>query len=157
MKKAAFGRWALLFLFAAACSQEQRPALKLFDFDGLIDDQISQLSQRMRVLDKEVDMGGIKSDSTFLPSAKGWESELEIFRHLEMINKPSYRDIYKIEDPVEDTKSNLKIRQYSTASAPVPLVKLFYQNELTQLKKIEAATTEKNLLYSTRRDLLMQF
>lgn len=157
MKRVTFGRWALLFLMAASCSQEQKSTQKFFDFDDLIDDQISQLSLRIGVLDKEVDMGGEKSDSTFLPSAKGWESELEIFRQLEMINKPMYRDAYKIEDPVEDTKSNLKIRQYTAVSSPVPLVKFFYQNELSQLKKIEASVTKSNLLYSTGRVLLMEF
>ena len=63
----------------------------------------------MRVLDKVADMGGLKSDTTFLPSGKGWESELEIFRELETINKPTYQKVYKVEDSMEDTKSNRKM------------------------------------------------
>lgn len=157
MKIDTFVRWALTVFLAAACSQEQKSTHKYFDFDRLIDDQISQLSQRMRVLDKEAAMSDVKSDSTFLPSGKGWESELEIFRELEIINKPAYQMAYKVEDPVEDTKSNLKIRQYSSAASPVSLVKFYYQNEFERLRKIEADIVENNLLYTNSRTLVMEF
>ena len=146
-----------LFFLAIACTQEQKSIQKYFDFDGLIDDQISQLSQRGRVLEKVAAMARDQTDSTFLPSVKGWESELEIFRDLEMINKPAYRDVYRIEDPLEDTKSNLKIRRYVASSAPLHLINFYYQNEFTRLKKIEAYITEKNLLYATSRTLVMEF
>lgn len=157
MKTATGGRWVLLFLLAAACTQEQKSTQKYFDFDALIDDQISQLSQRGRVLEKVAAMAADQSDSTFLPSGKGWESELEIFRDLELINKPAFKDVYKIEDPLYDTKSNLKIRQYAASEAPLHLIKFYYQNEFLHLKKIEATITEKNLLYTTSRALIMEF
>ena len=79
------GVYVLLFLLTA-CRQNQKSNQKYFDFDRLIDDQISELSQRKRVLDKVADIGGSRSDTTFLPSAGGWETELEIFRELEKIN-----------------------------------------------------------------------
>ena len=157
MKTTTLLAWAITAFLAGACSQKKISADKYFDFDGLIDDQISQLSQRMRVLDKVADMGGLKSDTTFLPSGKGWESELEIFRELETINKPTYQKVYKVEDSMEDTKSNLKIRQYSSASSPVTSVKFYYQNEFEKLKKIEANIVEKNLLYFNSRSLTMEF
>lgn len=147
----------LLFLFASACSHEQKSTQKFFDFDGLIDEQINKLSQRKRVLDKVASVSGDKSDSTFLPSVEGWESELGIFRQLELINKPTYRNSYQVEGPLEDTKSNLKIRQYVGPSTPMPLVKFYYQNEFTHLKKIEAAVTERNLLFTNSRSLSMEF
>jgi hypothetical protein len=147
----------ILIFLLAACSQEQKISEKYFDFDGLIDEQISQLSQRMRVLDKIAEMSGISSDTTFLPSVKGWGSELEIFRQLEIINKPIYRDVYRVEDPLEDPKSNLKIRQFEAASAPVPSIRFYYQDNFSHLKKIEAVINEKNVLYATRRVMVIEF
>ena len=150
-------RWMLLFLLAAACSQEQKTTVKFFDFDGLIDEQISQLSQRMRVLDKVANMSTTQSDTAFLPSVKGWGSELEIFRQLETFNKPTYRNVYKVIDSVKDTRSNLKIRQYLAADAPIPVLRFYYQDEFSRLRKIDAEITETNPLYSTHRLLTMEF
>ncbi|MDD1444080.1 hypothetical protein MEO93_27805 [Dolichospermum sp. ST_sed3] len=157
MKKVMRGRWMFLFLLAAACSQEQKTTKKFFDFDGLIDEQVSQLSQRMRVLDKVANMGKTRSDTTFLPSFKGWESELEIFRQLETFNRPTYQNVYRIEDPVEDSRSNLKIKRYVAEHAPIPVLRFYYQDEFSRLRKIDAEITEKNILYSTHRVLTMEF
>ncbi|HRI80115.1 MAG TPA: hypothetical protein PLR06_11320 [Cyclobacteriaceae bacterium] len=115
------------------------------------------MSQRKRVLDKVADMGGTQSDTTFLPSVKGWETELEIFRELEKINKAASQGEYKIDDQVKDTKSNLFIRRYTANSEPVPIVEFYYQNEFPRLKKIEASIDERNALYSTCRKLKMEF
>lgn len=157
MKTITYGGWMLLLLLASGCTREQVPTPKFFDFDGLVDEQINQLSQRMRVLDKVAQMSSTHSDTTFLPSVKGWESELEIFRQLETFNKPTFRQAYKIEDPVKDSKSNLKIRQYLAAEAPISVVRFYYQDEFSRLKKIEAEITEKNILFTTHRSLSMEF
>ena len=157
MKTTTLLAWAITALLASACSQEKISTDKYFDFDGLMDDQVNQLSQRRRVLGKTAEISGIKSDTTFLPSGKGWESELEIFRDLEIINKPSYQKVYKVEDALKDTKSNLKIRQYRSTSSPVTSVKFYYQDEFERLKIIEADIVEKNLLYSNSRSLTMEF
>ena len=156
MKKTSLLCYALLFILFA-CSEGQKSVEKYFDFDGLLDDQISQLSQRAVVLDKIADMNGDKSDTTFLPSAKGWESEFEIFRQLESINKPTYRGIYKIVDQLEDPMSNLKVRQFAAPDTPVPVIKFYYQDEFSNLRKIEATFSEKNLLYSTQRMMMLEF
>ncbi len=155
MKKTIYGSFLLFLLLT--CSQEQKSTQKYFDFTGLIEDQVSQLSQRCRVLDKTAAMGDEKSDSTFLPSLSGWATELEIFRDLELINKPTFKGEYVITDPLDDTKSNLKIREYAATTAPVPSIKFYYQDQFERLRKIEAAVTERNLLYSTRRILVMEF
>ncbi len=157
MKTSTLLSWAITALLAVACSQEKKSADKYFNFDGLIDDQISQLSQHMRVLGKIAEMSDRKSDTTFLPSGKGWASELEIFRELEIINRPTYQKVYKVEDSMEDSKSNLKIRQYSSSTSPVTFVRFYYQNEFEKLKKIEADIVVKNLLYSSSRSMTMEF
>ena len=40
---------------------------------------------------------------------------------------------------------------------PLHLIKFYYQNEFSRLKKIEAAITAKNLLYTTSRALVLEF
>jgi hypothetical protein len=147
----------IVILFCVACNHAPVSTQKFFDFDGLIDDQVEQLDQSRGVLEKSVKMGLNGTDSTYVPSAKGWESELEIFRDLEIINRPTYRDAYKLDDPLPDIASNLKVRQYVSVKSPLHLVRFYYQNEFGNLKKIEAAFTEKNILYSTSRSLLMEF
>ncbi|MEJ0057356.1 MAG: hypothetical protein WDN75_17890 [Bacteroidota bacterium] len=107
-----------LSVLLVACSTEQKPAPKFFDFEGLISEQVSQLNQLKRALIKTAVVKGQESDSTYLPSAKGWEAELEVFRQMEMLNKPNYRSEYKIVDPVKDIRSNLKIREYISLNAP---------------------------------------
>lgn len=151
------GGWAVLMLIIAACSPEQKNSRKFFDFDGLIDEQISQLSQRKRVLEKVVQMSTTKSDTAFLPSVQGWGSELEIFRQLETFNKPTYQNVYQIKDSLKDPKSNLKIRQFEAAHVPVPLIRFYYQDEFSRLRRIYAEIAEKNLLFSTRRILTIDF
>jgi hypothetical protein len=149
--------WIVIICIVAACNQAPVSTEKFFDFEGLITDQVIQLNQSRGVLEKSVTMGLTATDSSYVPSLKGWESELEIFRDLEIINRPTYRDAYKVDDPLADATSNLKIRQYVSDNAPLHFVRFYYQSEFGNLKKIEAAFTEKNILYSTSRSLLMEF
>jgi hypothetical protein len=157
MKTIRYRSWLFLFFLTAACTNKPQINEKYFDFEGLVEDQVNQLSQRSRVLDKMANLNGEESDSTFLPSMKGWTEELEVFRELELINKPTYRDAYATQDPLDDPKSNLKIRSLVSSSAPVRFVKFYYQEEFPRLKKIEAAIEENNLLFSSHRTLLMEF
>jgi hypothetical protein len=157
MKTIKYGTLGLLILIVGACAQERTSTKKFFDFNGLIDEQISQLSQQARVLDKEAQMSTTLSDTAFLPSANAWEAELEMFRQLETLNKPTFQNAYQIEDPVKDTRSNLKIRQYKAQEAPITEVRFYYQDEFSRLKKIDAKITEKNLLFTSHRDLTMEF
>ena len=150
------GAWVLFFVLAA-CAQEKQSTDKFFDFQGFIDEQISQLSQHGRALEKTSNVKNIQSDSAYVPSLDGWAAELELFRQLENINKPTLKSQYHVEDAMKDTKSNLKIRQYTSATAPIRSIKFYYQGSFTQLKKIEATVQEDNMLYANGRVLTMEF
>lgn len=146
-----------LIILLAACAEKQESGQKYFDFEAMIDEQVDQLRQRGRVLEKATAMGVVQTDSTFLPSGKGWEAELEIFRDLEIINRPAFRKVYQLRDPIEDSNSNLKIREYVTDKAPLRLLRFYYHDKFERLKKIEGFITEKNYLYTTCRTLTMEF
>ncbi|CAN5396062.1 hypothetical protein BH10BAC4_BH10BAC4_01310 [soil metagenome] len=167
MEKNIGGRWVLLLLMAT-CSHEQKITAKTFDFEHLINEQVNELSQRGRILDKTGKVSNKKSDTTFVPTKSAWQAELEIFQQLNDINRLVGRSKYKITDPLEDTKSNLKIREY-VASKPkgdawtsetlpsINSMKFYYHDDFSQLKRIEATIAENNMLYSNSRDLIMEF
>jgi len=157
MKLNWLGRCGLLLMMVTGCAPSTSTTEKLVDIEGLVEDQVELLSQGSRVLDKIADMNGEKSDSTFMPSKAGWASELEIFRELDLINKPANRDDYMIQDPLDDPHSNLHIRQISSNKAKVQFLKIYYRDSLNHLKRLEASLAEKNLLFGTRRNLSLEF
>jgi hypothetical protein len=141
----------------SGCRQEVISTEKILDFQVLIDQQVDQLSKQQRHLSKKAGMNQLESDSVFLPTRLIWARELEIFRELELINKPAYKNAYAMEDGVDDPSSNLLIRQYSAPDAPVPLIRIFYRDSLHHMKRLEATLMETNLLYSTQRKLTLEF
>ena len=81
-----------------------------------------------------------------------------MFRQLDLINKPLFRNTYQIEEGEKDTKSNLLIRSYRAKTpSPVLFVKFYYRSSPRELKKIESVFQEENSLYDTRRNLLLEF
>lgn len=149
--------YSLLF-FAAACSPTPT-SLKSgpIDFDRLVDEQISQLSQRKNTLEKEAEVDGHRSDSTLVPTPETWRAELAIFRQLGIVNKPLHQGSYHEEGPLDDSRSNLKIRQYVSESSPLTLLRIYYQEKIERVRKIEGRVTETNQLYSNQRNLTMEF
>ena len=141
----------------AACSSKQKSSEKYFDFDGLINAQISELSERKRVLDKSAQLKGVQSDTTFVPDTEGWEAELDLFRQLEVLNKPTHQKTYRVEGPLDDSKSNLKIKQFYAGSNSLPFIRIYYLTELRKVKKIEAVVSESNVLYAGSQRLTMEF
>jgi hypothetical protein len=103
-------------------------------------------------------INGKEDDSSLILDSLKLANELDVFRQLDVINKPLYRTIYQIEDGEKDTKSNLLIRSYTAKSpSPVPFVKFYYRSSPRELKKIESFFHEENSLYDTRRNLLLEF
>ena len=141
----------------AACSTKQKSTEKYFDFDGLVDKQISELSQRKRVLDKTAHVNGNISDTTMVPDTQGWEAELDLFRQLEILNKPIHHDAYKVIGPLKDPKSNLKVRLFDAGSPSIPIIKIYYLSEFSRIRKVEASISESNILYSSGRFMTMEF
>lgn len=107
---------------------------------------------------KKASIDGNQDETTFTPDSTLWESELDIFRQLEIYERPAYTDAYVMKDGIPDEKSNLTVRSYhSLKNIPVRDLKFYYHDQFQQLKKIEATYQEKNTLYTTRRSLQMEF
>ncbi len=156
MRTKILGCWVLLALMAA-CAEEKKSTNKYFDFDKLLDQQITLLTEQKRMLVKSASLGDAPQDTVFQPSKQGWERELEGFRLLETINKPAFQKSYKVADAIEDPASNLKIHEFTSDQARVTSIRLYYHNDLSHLKKVECDIVQQNLLYSNKDELTMRF
>lgn len=129
-----------------------------FDFDSLINIQVRSLMQAEVSLSKTVVLDGKGDQSTIKIDSAKIANELDVFRQLDVINKPLYRDAYEIIDGEKDSRSNLLIRKYkSKKPAPVPFVNFYYAHDFLHLKKIESYYVEDNALYSAKRMLQLEF
>jgi hypothetical protein len=154
---------SLFFLIAViACVSCNQTNLKYdkpyFDFDSLINSQVSSLVKANASLSKTVSLDGRSDQSTMKIDSALLAHELDVFRQLDLINKPLYRDAYEISDGEKDSRSNLMVRQYKSKNpSPVPFVNFYYQNDFLHLRKIESYYVENNTLYSTKRQLQLDF
>lgn len=149
--------WGIILLLAGCSETKDASQPALFKFNELIDTQIDLLSQKKYTLEKSAAVDTSHFFNTFVPTPDNWRSELDIFRQLEMVNRPIYRNGYQSSGPLKDTRSNLKIHQYSSNSSPVILFRVYYQDQISKLKKIEATLAESNFLYSSRKALTLEF
>jgi hypothetical protein len=128
-----------------------------FDFDSLVNHQIKKFSSRKDSIRKVAVLDTKKDTSSFIIDSVRLAHEWDVFRQLDWINKPIFKGTYQITD-APDTKSNLTIRSYkATTPSPVPLVHFYFQQNVKNLKRIEAAYLEQNALYYTKRKLTIEF
>jgi hypothetical protein len=145
-------------LLATSCQEQKVNGKRYFDLDSLISAQIVYLSKSKASLKKEATISEKSSSSTTILDSTAWSNELDVFRQLDVINRPTYRDAYEVKDGVKDSKSNLLIRSYEArTNSAVPYLRLLYQDNPSRLKKLEALYQETNSLYSSQRKLEMYF
>ncbi|MBK5279706.1 MAG: hypothetical protein JJE09_12675 [Bacteroidia bacterium] len=155
-------RVALFFIFigliAISCQKQKVQGKRYFDLDSLVNAQILYLSKTKASLKKEVIFTEKSSASTNILDSAAWSYELDVFRQLDLINRPIYFDVYQVKDGIKDSKSNLLVRSYEAdGKSPVPYLRLFYQGTPSRIKKLEALYSETNSLYSSQRKLEMYF
>ncbi|HEY5690493.1 MAG TPA: hypothetical protein VIS49_03465 [Cyclobacteriaceae bacterium] len=150
----------LIFLSTLAlvsCEKKNATGNKYFDMDGLIDNQVNYLIKMKASITKSVAVDSAKDQSTFIPDSLGWTDELSVFRHLELINKPIYAQAYEVLDGIKDDNSNLMVMTLNAKiDVPVKQFKIFYQNDLEKIKRIEAQIVEQSSLYFTVRTFTIE-
>lgn len=157
MNKTNFSFALLFIIFLAACKQANLKYDKpYFDFDSLVNIQIKKISHTKDSIRKYAVIDGKQDHTSFIIDSTKLAHEWDVFRQLDVINKPLYKGNYEITEG-KDTKSNLQVRTYqSKIKSPVPFVRFYFQNEFKNLKKIESNYQEENALYFTERDLMME-
>ncbi|MBN8576439.1 MAG: hypothetical protein KF775_06620 [Cyclobacteriaceae bacterium] len=150
----------LLCICLVSCKQSKQVYVKAyFDFDSLVATQQARLLSVRATVIKKTTLNNQAEEATFIPDSLTWTKEFEVFRQLDVINKPGFKDTYKITDNEKDSRSNLLIRRYEStlANAPVPRVTFYYQDEFSRLHKLEASFREENTLFKTERKLMLEF
>ncbi len=148
---------ALFFAFASCKQQELKYQKPYFDFDSLVNRQVSALKTQKLQIQKKANISGSESSVSIAVDSVALARELDIFRQLDAINKPLFKNQYEIaEGP--DTKSNLTVRTYrAKIKSTVPEVRFYFLENFNQLKKIEAKYYEENTLYFTSREAVLEF
>ena len=154
---------SVAFLFAGCNRANLSYDKPYFDFDSLVNEQVYRLVQEKALIQKHARVNGKSDDSSYTPDSLHLANELDVFRQLDVVNKPIYRTSYKITDGEKDTKSNLLIRTYLFSAkgpndkSPVPYIRFYYKQSPLNPKRIESVYLEENSLYATRRELLLEF
>lgn len=127
-------------------------------FDSVWNAQVKSLTEAKAELTKEVHMNGVtQSTTSVISDSLAWANELEIFQPIASINKPGNRSYYQ-ETILDDESSNLTIRRLFTEEALiVKEVRIYYLESPNHIRKIEAITNERNSLYTSARNLSLNF
>lgn len=145
-------------LVAGCVKKNQQVDSPYLDFDSLINAQIVALTKAKSTLTKSVLLDGKSDRSVLAMDSTLLAQELDVFRQLDVINKPLYRDAYEISDGEKDIQSNLIIRTYrAKKKTAIPYVKIYYQNNFSRIKKIESGIQDTNSLYATNRSFQLEF
>ena len=154
-------KWYFLILLFAGMACQNRRQLRTgihFNADSLIDRQIESLAARKLTLTKQLEgeSQSTTAQQILVPRVE-WQKELEPFRAINLINKPPYRDSYHV-SVSPDSKSNLTIKSWTAKrEAPVRALRIYYLISTNRIKRIEAELVERNPLFSSSRELQLEF
>lgn len=150
--------FAVLGWLVLGCApQPSERSRVVLDVDSLLNKQSLSLAQHEVSLHKSASVGGVASDSTWVPSENQWKTELRSFGDLAIINKTLYKDVYQAEGPLEDRRSNLHIQRYATTQAPLALLDIYYMDEVSRFRRLEGIFHSVNRLYAAHRTLTLEF
>jgi hypothetical protein len=148
---------ALIVAVAACTPSTTKTAPEEFDIDSLLSLQVVLLSEKSVGLSKSAAVSGHPSDTVLTPGPARWKEELEVFRDLGRLNQTLYKGSYRIEDPLDDPRSNLHIRRLTNEAAPLRSLQIYYQGDLARMRQLTGVIEEVNPLYSSHRELTLRF
>ncbi|MFZ5999661.1 MAG: hypothetical protein ACOYW3_04065 [Bacteroidota bacterium] len=142
----------------AGCAMKNAKYDKAFvDIDSLVNQQVASLVAANASLEKKAALGKDESVASFTPDSTGWSHELELFRQLDAINKPSFREGYNVEVK-RDTQSNLQVLALTSREPNrIPSINFYFFGARNNLKKVDARLEEVNPLFANSRLLQMTF
>lgn len=137
----------LLLLFLASCTQSENKiqSKSYYDLAGLMNQQISDLSEKKPVVDKTVIL--VDKQERIETKDIDWNKELELFIQADL-NKQSYQSGYTID--VKDKRVNYQLKAGEKLSVTGLTIE-FDEKDLP--KHIEATIHTKNYLYESDKKL----
>lgn len=141
----------------ASCSKPAPPDKKAFiDIDSLLDRQLAFFQQQHHALTKAVEVGAQRDETRYTPDTAQWRTELELFRQLDQVNKPTFKDAYLVSE-ARDTNSNLTVTTIlAQREAPVLSLKIYFLRDRRDIRKIEAIVKDDNPVYHNDRKLTIE-
>lgn len=150
--------FSTFIIAVAACTPSStKTAPDELNIDSLLSLQVTLLAERSVSLSKSAAVSAHRSDTILTPNATHWRKELEVFRELGLLNHTRYKGSYRIEDPLDDPRSNLKIRRFTNKGAPLRSLQIYYQGDLARIRQLTGVIEEDNPLYAARRELTLRF
>lgn len=127
--------------------------------DSILNKQTKFLANSKAKLTKKASIDGENETKSYTPkSDTAWAYELDIFAELNDINKPANAGKYRTEEGVKDMNSNLLIYTIeSTEKLPVVFLKVYYLDNLSNIRRIEGLYREESSLLKNSRQLSMEF
>jgi hypothetical protein len=150
---------ALLIVICLSGCESGKQSSAFYPIDSLLTQQVEHLTSIRAALFKTATLSGKTDTIHYTPGdTLAWNKELDVFRNLDIINKPVNKGNYRIDDGLLDPGSNLTVKAFeSTKEAPVVYLRIYYQGSIRKPRKIEALYREKNVLYSSSRLLSLEF
>jgi len=145
-------------LLSSCLKQSENAAVNYFNLDSMLVAQKTHLLENNMQLDKWAFVDEDTAQNTYTPDSIGWKDELAFFNKMN-INKPVLQGVYT-ESVENDANSNLKVKSFIPApgaDVEVQYLKLYYLNELSNLKKMEALYRENNPIYKSQREFTLFF
>ena len=151
-------------LVAAGCGQRSRVEAEserkpYFDLPALVQQQIHWLDSLNPPVTLSTRIGTRTETETMQKDSVAWAETLQLFRKAD-INRPVLQGAYEEIDSVVTGQGNRHVRTYrakKTEQAEIPFLKVYYEDSLANVYRIETAFQEDNVLYSTNRTMWMTF
>lgn len=144
----------IIFTFFSCNEAPEKVEIEYFDLENLVSQQIQILNKYNPVLFKKATINGVDEEENKRLDSATWASELNIFLEAD-INKPRLSGNYIKEVINEEDKTIITYKAKDTEKVQVSFLKIIYH--IDNLIRIESLFSEKNLLYNTHRNLLMNF
>ena len=149
-------------LLAVGCVQNSQMVDELrekpyFDVPTLVQQQLYWLDSLNPQVVLRAQIGAQAETETMRKDSTAWAEALQLFQKSD-INRPALQGEYEETDST--AQGPLRVRTYRSKQADqaeIPYLKVYYQDSLANVYRIETTFQEDNLLYSTYRKMWMSF
>lgn len=149
----------LIVVTLSSCETKRSDIKYYYALDSVLNEQVQYLTQSRAALSKKASIDGKEERTSFVPKdTTRWKYEFDVFAGLSDINKPANVGKYRTVPGIKDVNSNLLIYTIeSTEQLPVVFLKVYYLDNLANIRRIEGLYREESSLLKSSRHLSMEF
>lgn len=145
-------------LTLCSCSSADTSAAMFYPIDSVLNLQAEFLAAQRATLKKTAAMGEDISSASYAPASfEEWKKELEIFYHINVVNKPVNRTAYSVSETMP-AESDLRVKTLTAKEElPVRELRIYFRENMLAPERIEAELYEDNSMYEGTQQLKMLF